>query len=118
MTNRPPPPKGRSSPALASRRPHPTEWGAGDPRPSPAPLALNRPRAGPTTPARIRISHPMSTGPTVLDQTPTNPRADAQDARLLISLATFNEVENLRPLVEEIRRHAPRAAVLVIDDNS
>jgi dolichol-phosphate mannosyltransferase len=60
----------------------------------------------------------MSTGPTVLDQTSTTPRADASGARLLISLATFNEVENLRPLVEEIRRHAPKAAVLVIDDNS
>ncbi|MHB1561962.1 MAG: polyprenol monophosphomannose synthase [Isosphaeraceae bacterium] len=37
---------------------------------------------------------------------------------LLISLATYNEAGNLRPLVEEIRRHAPDAAILVIDDNS
>src|SRR5438874_2397932 len=60
----------------------------------------------------------MSTAPTVLDQTSTTPRADASDARLLISIATFNEVENLRPLVEEIRKYVPKAAVLVIDDNS
>jgi dolichol-phosphate mannosyltransferase len=38
--------------------------------------------------------------------------------RLLISLATYNEAGNLRPLVEEIRAVAPGAAILVIDDNS
>jgi dolichol-phosphate mannosyltransferase len=38
--------------------------------------------------------------------------------RLLISLATFNEAGNLRDLVAEIRRYAPHAHVLVIDDNS
>jgi dolichol-phosphate mannosyltransferase len=37
---------------------------------------------------------------------------------LLISLATYNEAENLRPLVEEIRRFAPSAAILITDDNS
>ncbi len=37
---------------------------------------------------------------------------------LLVSLATYNEAGNLRPLVEEIRRHAPHASILVIDDNS
>ncbi len=39
-------------------------------------------------------------------------------SRLLISLATFNEAGNLRPLVESIREFAPTAAILVIDDNS
>ncbi len=38
--------------------------------------------------------------------------------RLLVSLATYNEAGNLRPLVEAIRRHAPDASILVIDDNS
>jgi dolichol-phosphate mannosyltransferase len=38
--------------------------------------------------------------------------------RLLISLATYNEAGNIRPLVEAIRQHAPYASVLVIDDNS
>lgn len=38
--------------------------------------------------------------------------------RTLISLATYNESGNLRDLVAEIRRHAPHASVLIIDDNS
>jgi dolichol-phosphate mannosyltransferase len=38
--------------------------------------------------------------------------------RLIVSLATYNEVENLRQLVAEIRQHAPHAAILIIDDNS
>ncbi len=44
------------------------------------------------------------------------PAADAP--RLLISLATYNEAGNLRPLVEAIRQQAADAAILVIDDNS
>ncbi len=43
----------------------------------------------------------------------------AEDARkLLISLATYNEAGNLRPLVETIRQFAPTSSILVIDDNS
>jgi dolichol-phosphate mannosyltransferase len=38
--------------------------------------------------------------------------------RLLISLATYNEAGNLRPLVETIREHAPESSILIIDDNS
>jgi dolichol-phosphate mannosyltransferase len=38
--------------------------------------------------------------------------------RTLISLATYNEAGNLRDLVAEIRRHAPEASILVIDDTS
>jgi dolichol-phosphate mannosyltransferase len=38
--------------------------------------------------------------------------------RLLVSLATYNEAGNLRDLVAEIRRYAPQAAILIIDDNS
>lgn len=38
--------------------------------------------------------------------------------RLLVSLATYNEAGNIRPLVEAIRQHAPDASILVIDDNS
>lgn len=43
---------------------------------------------------------------------------DATPPRLLVSLATYNESGNLRDLVQEIRRHAPHAHILVIDDNS
>jgi dolichol-phosphate mannosyltransferase len=39
-------------------------------------------------------------------------------ARLLISLATFNEAGNLKPLIETIREIAPDSSILVIDDNS
>lgn len=43
---------------------------------------------------------------------------DEPGSRLIVSLATYNEADNLRPLVETIRQFAPHAAILVIDDNS
>ena len=42
----------------------------------------------------------------------------AAPPRLLVSLATYDEATNLRPLVESIRQYAPHASILVIDDNS
>ena len=44
--------------------------------------------------------------------------ADAARPRLLVTLATYNEAGNLRPLVEAIRLYAPDASILVIDDHS
>ena len=38
--------------------------------------------------------------------------------RLLITLATYNECDNVAPLIAEIRKYAPDADILVIDDNS
>ncbi len=38
--------------------------------------------------------------------------------RILVSLATYNERDNLPPLVQEIHHTLPAADVLVIDDNS
>lgn len=38
--------------------------------------------------------------------------------RLLVSLATYNERDNLGPLISEIKLYAPEADVLIIDDNS
>ena len=38
--------------------------------------------------------------------------------KTLITIATYNEIENLPLLVEEIFRFAPEADILVIDDNS
>jgi len=38
--------------------------------------------------------------------------------KLLISLATYNEAGNLKPLVETIRQFAIESSILVIDDNS
>lgn len=36
----------------------------------------------------------------------------------LVAIATYNEIENLPPLVQEILRTVPEAHVLVVDDNS
>ncbi len=38
--------------------------------------------------------------------------------RLLITICTYNEVENIRQLVPDLRAVAPDADILVIDDNS
>jgi dolichol-phosphate mannosyltransferase len=38
--------------------------------------------------------------------------------RILVSLATYNERENLPPLVKEILHALPQARILVVDDNS
>ena len=46
------------------------------------------------------------------------PDRTADEPRLLISLATYNEAGNLDPLVRAIRAYVPDAAILVIDDNS
>ena len=53
----------------------------------------------------------------MLTETKSAP-AIAASPRLLVSLATYDEATNLRPLVEKIRQFAPHAAILVIDDNS
>ena len=45
-------------------------------------------------------------------------QAGSAPPRLLVSLATYNEADNLRDLVAEIHAVAPHATVLVIDDNS
>jgi dolichol-phosphate mannosyltransferase len=42
----------------------------------------------------------------------------AESARLLVSLATYNERDNLGPLLAEVFAALPGADVLVIDDNS
>ena len=38
--------------------------------------------------------------------------------RTLVTVATYNEIENLPQLVEQVWQVAPQADVLVIDDNS
>lgn len=39
-------------------------------------------------------------------------------AETLVTIATYNEIENISSLVDEIHRYAPEADILVIDDNS
>jgi dolichol-phosphate mannosyltransferase len=71
-------------------------------------------RTNPTRRPPVKVhpeSRPAMTGP---DPEP----ATGSPPRLLVTLATYNEAGNLRPLVEAIREQAPGAAVLVIDDNS
>ena len=38
--------------------------------------------------------------------------------RILVSLCTYNEADNLCPLLDEIFSHVPTAHVLIVDDNS
>ena len=38
--------------------------------------------------------------------------------RILVAIPTYNEIENLPLLVEEVFRYAPQVDVLVVDDNS
>lgn len=42
----------------------------------------------------------------------------SEPARLLVTICTYNERENLPSLIEEIHHFAPDAHVLVVDDNS
>jgi dolichol-phosphate mannosyltransferase len=53
-----------------------------------------------------------------MSHAPNGPDAGPGTPRLLVSLATYNEVDNLRPLIESIRQFAPHASVLIIDDSS
>lgn len=41
-----------------------------------------------------------------------------EQPRTLVTLATYNERDNLAPLIQEIHQQLPHADVLVIDDNS
>jgi dolichol-phosphate mannosyltransferase len=42
----------------------------------------------------------------------------AQNTTTLVTLATYNEIENLPPLVDQILAAAPDVDILVVDDNS
>jgi dolichol-phosphate mannosyltransferase len=72
-------------------------------------------RAWCTRDAAQRFRTGFRMGRSLLDggQTPHVSRA-----RTLVTVATYNEIENLPPLVEEIFRYAPDVDILVVDDNS
>lgn len=44
--------------------------------------------------------------------------AEPPSPRVLVSLATYNERDNLAPLLAEVQKELPAAEVLVVDDNS
>src|SRR3982750_2619424 len=46
------------------------------------------------------------------------PPGEKGPPRILVSLATYNERDNLAPLVREVLERLPAAHVLVVDDNS
>ncbi len=46
----------------------------------------------------------------------TENRVNAQ--RTLVVLPTYNECENLVPMIEAVRQHAPQVSILIVDDNS
>jgi dolichol-phosphate mannosyltransferase len=48
----------------------------------------------------------------------SNTESPSKVAKTLVTVATYNEIDNLPLLVAEIFRHAPEVDLLVIDDNS
>jgi dolichol-phosphate mannosyltransferase len=78
--------------------------------------ATGRPRRSHSgTTASTRTARPSGVDLAVSLASATPPEISRS---LLISLATYNEGGNLRPLVEAIRQFAPRSSILIIDDNS
>src|SRR4051812_44855119 len=62
------------------------------------------------------ISRPRPTGPDPLPPPGVAPDwSDLGTERLLVSIATYNEHDNLAPLIEAIHAELPAADVLVID---
>src|SRR5262245_10373705 len=53
-----------------------------------------------------------------LPSTAHSARKTMSAERLLVTLCTYNECENLPALIPEIRKHAPDCDILVIDDSS
>ena len=64
-----------------------------------------------------RFGSAVSLSPTPAPLAPAKPTGPAAP-RLLVSIATYNERENLPKLIEEIHQYLPHADVLVVDDNS
>lgn len=59
--------------------------------------------------------------PPIADDDGQNPKLELRNpasSRVIVALATYNEIENLPSLVDEILRLLPTADILVIDDNS
>ena len=52
------------------------------------------------------------------DMTTSQPQTETRPARTLVTIATYNEIENLPLLVDAIWEVVPQVDILVIDDNS
>ncbi|MSR30174.1 MAG: polyprenol monophosphomannose synthase [Gemmataceae bacterium] len=66
---------------------------------------------------RGRVTFGNSAGKGLLVEIEKNP-SQGPEGKVLVSTATYNEKDNLKPLVEEIRNILPQCHILVIDDNS
>ncbi|MCZ2340792.1 MAG: polyprenol monophosphomannose synthase [Bacteroidales bacterium] len=65
------------------------------------------------------MSHSSSPVPQPFqDSVAVSPGESLGNARLLISLATYNEAENIAKLIEDIHGFVPQANILVVDDHS
>ena len=42
----------------------------------------------------------------------------SNNKRILVFSATYNEIENIRELINGIQKYLPNASILIIDDNS
>jgi dolichol-phosphate mannosyltransferase len=60
----------------------------------------------------------LQTGKAAMMTPANDPRRNESMQRTLVTIATYNEIENVPRLVEEIWQVAPQADILVIDDNS
>ena len=56
--------------------------------------------------------------PLAVDLAPATESFTLPAARVLVSLATYNEIENIPDLVNDIQMVLPESDVLVVDDNS
>ena len=59
----------------------------------------------------------MASEPAALSS-PASPATPVSELSVVVGIATYNERENLRALIEEIHRQAPQVDILVMDDNS
>src|SRR4051812_47678854 len=66
--------------------------------------------------ATIYAVEPISPAVAAVDSRP--PKFQAPPGRLLVSMATYNERDNVLPLIAAVHEVAPIADVLVIDDGS
>ena len=72
----------------------------------------------PAAPALLpQVGFAVPLGPTPAPMAPVILQA-APTPRLLVSIATYNERENLPALIGEIHQYLPHADILVVDDNS
>ncbi len=70
-----------------------------------------------STPTDVRIDEePVLTEPQSSEPASFEPVVSSE--RILVTIATYNEMENLPTLVQEVQKVLPTADILIVDDNS